>query len=143
MTKIDMPKPRDPAMRKILLIALFLVVVAAVASLLSADRAEAEPFAYSYVKTVRWQPGDRVLDFAVAAQVLPDMIAVRSVSGNDFRAYLMPVTAAVADTVTATFVPKLAPMSGSGTVFYGRFRFLCGAATRTDTILVDCYQLWR
>jgi hypothetical protein len=138
-----MPKPRDPWMKRVLLFLAFLAVVAIVASILGVDRSEAEPFAYDYVKTIRWQPADRVLDFNVALNVLPDMVAVRSVSGNDFRAYLVSAREAVSDTVTATFVPKLAPMSGSGTVYYGKFRFLCGTATRTDTILVDCYRLWR
>ena len=158
MTKISqMPKPRDPLMRKILLIVLFLVVVAAVAAWLGADEADAEPFAYAPADppATMLAPGDSLLDFGATFGFLPDCLVVYSQDGAAFN--MATVTAARATEVGAQFVEtnadtictavadEVTMTPGAGYVDYGRFRWLVapqGAAGR-DTLVVKMYRLWR
>ena len=158
MTKIkEMPKPRDPLMRKILWVCLGLIVLAAVASWLGADRAEAEPFAYAPADppATILAPGDSLLDFGATFGFLPDCVVVYSQDGEDFKLALVTAAAATsigaqfveanADTICTAVASEVMQTPGSGIVDYGRFRWLVSpqVAAGRDTLVVKMYRLWR
>ena len=155
--KIEMPVPRDPLMKKILWVVLFLCVVGAVAALFGVDGAEAEPFAYSPADppAAILAPGDSLLDFGATYGFLPDCVVVYSQDGEAFKLALVTSAAATAigaqfveanaDTICTAVASEVMQTPGSGIVDYGRFRWLVSpqVAAGRDTLVVKMYRLWR
>lgn len=155
--KLDMPKPRDPLMRKILLACAVLIGLAIVASMLDADQAEAEPFAYAPANppAAILAPGDSLLDFGATFGFLPDCVVVYSQDGEAFKLALVTSAAATAigtqfveanaDTICTAVASEVMTTPGSGYVDYGRFRWLVSpqVAAGRDTLVVKMYRLWR
>lgn len=154
MTKIEMPRPRDAVMKRVLWVLGFLVLVGLVAGLLGVDGAEAQLWGYAPADppATVLAPGDSLLDFG-ALGFLPDCVVVYSEDGEPFKLALVTAAAATeigtqfgesnADTICAAVTAVQTP--GSGLVDYGRFRWLVSpqVAAGRDTLVVKMYRSWR